>query len=818
MRATWDRLDRREGRLTRTLSPWLLASAIAVGVGCSGDETAATVGPDATDATAADATVLSDGALPTDDVTPIGGPDAIVDPDADPCNPTCEDGVCGPDGCGGACAACGDLPKAYGTACKLDGEVASPAQVTLAPAFGKIVFDYPVHLTPLPDGRLLIVEKRGFIKVMPDDETADGADLELFLDIMGRVSSTTPEAGLLSVALHPNFADNKRFFVNYTATINSKLTTVIARFEVGDDGMGKPDSEERLLTILQPFSNHNGGQIAFGPEGMLYIGMGDGGSAGDPKGYAQNPEELLGKMLRIDVDAPVTPGLKYAIPKDNPFVGSEDGTRDEIWALGLRNPWRFSFDPLTGNLWAADVGQKKWEEVHLIEKGKNYGWNIMEGGHCYNPALGCDLTGLELPVVEYSHDIGQSITGGFVYRGSAIPSLIGAYVYADYVSGLLFAARFGADGTPEWTQIGDTLKKITSFGQSADGEIFVVHASVFDPQKGEIFRMIPAADAPPTGATFPRKLSETGCYTDLETLTPAAGLFPYELNAPLWHDGADSVRHISLPPATSLIPSDGEWTVPEGGKVIKTFVYPRPDGSLLKLETRFILQRADGIRAYSYRWNDAGTDAELLETASTRDFALPGGTLPGGTLPDGGEARTWHYPSRSQCLECHNAAAGRFLGFRTAQLDAPGVAANGRQIDHFEATGLVAWAVDTSKPPFPNPADASAPLHLRARAAVDVNCATCHQPGASPITKHDLRYGTGLAETGVCDVAPENGSFGVEGEKLLAPGQPDASNLLLRMKDLGELRMPSIGSHVVDDAAVTLITEWIQSLDSCAGP
>ncbi|MBT9554589.1 MAG: PQQ-dependent sugar dehydrogenase, partial [Myxococcales bacterium] len=548
------------------------------------------------DTAVGDGLTLPDGQQPTDDGSP--GPDADVEPGLDvaPCLPTCEDGACGPDGCGGACPACGDLPKAYGTACKLEGDVSAPAQVALAPAFGKIVFDYPVHLTPLPDGRLLIVEKRGVIKVMPDDETAEGADLALFLDIQGRVNSTSPEAGLLSVALHPNFPQNKQFFVNYTATIDSKLHSVIARFEAGDDGMGKAESEERLLTIPQPFSNHNGGQVAFGPDGMLYIGMGDGGSAGDPKGYAQNPAELLGKMLRIDVDAPAAPGLKYAIPVDNPFVGSGDGARDEIWALGLRNPWRFSFDPLTGNLWAADVGQKLWEEVHLIEKGKNYGWNIIEGGHCYKPVEGCDFTGLELPVVEYSHSLGQSITGGFVYRGTAIPSLVGAYIYADYVSGLLFAARFGADGTPAWTQIGDTGKKITSFGQRADGELFVIHASVFDPQLGEIFRLVPAVDAAPAGPTFPRKLSETGCYTNLETLTPAEGLFPYALNAPLWHDGADTVRHIALPPATALLPSTDEWTIPEGGKVIKTFVYPRPDGSLLKLETRFIIQRADGIR------------------------------------------------------------------------------------------------------------------------------------------------------------------------------------------------------------------------------
>ncbi len=329
-------------------------------------------------------------------------------------------------------------------------------------------FQQPTYVTHAGDGsgRLFVVEKPGRIWILVNGKVLP----EPFLDIRDRVRSRESERGLLSVAFHPDFATNGRFFVNYTDRLGH---TVVAEYRVTDDpNRADPNSERVILYIEQPAANHNGGQLQFGPDGYLYIGMGDGGRAGDPWGNAQNLGVLLGKMLRIDVDG----GDPYAVPPDNPFVGQAD-VRPEIWAYGLRNPWRFSFDRATGDLYIADVGQNLWEEVDVVRwpspGGQNFGWDIMEGFHCFEPPQGCDPTGLTMPVVEYGHDQGCSITGGYVYRGRRYPDLVGTYVFSDFCSGRLWGLRF-REGTWEWTLFLDTDLNVSSFGEDEAGEIYVV--------------------------------------------------------------------------------------------------------------------------------------------------------------------------------------------------------------------------------------------------------------------------------------------------------------------------------------------------------
>jgi len=277
---------------------------------------------------------------------------------------------------------------------------------------------------------LFVVEQGGQIYVLSG---LDADDQDLFLDIRSLIDDSGNEMGLLGLAFHPDYAENGQFFVNYTDSSG----TVIARFET-NGGRGDPDSLDVILSFDQPYSNHNGGHLEFGPDGYLYIATGDGGSGGDPLGHAQDRQTFHGNNLRIDIDI-LGPQGSYAIPLDNPYAGKSEGYLEEIYAYGLRNPWRFSFDPLTGQLWAGDVGQNAVEEINISEKGKNYGWNIMEGSKCFNPPIGCDSTGLEMPVYEYLHPLGRSITGGYVYRGSELPLLDGAYIYADFVSGLIWA-------------------------------------------------------------------------------------------------------------------------------------------------------------------------------------------------------------------------------------------------------------------------------------------------------------------------------------------------------------------------------------------
>jgi len=353
---------------------------------------------------------------------------------------------------------------------------------TVVNAFPNLNFIRPLSIQDAGDGteRLFVVEQAGTISVFPGDPEV--AERDIFLDIEGRVTDISNEQGLLGLAFHPDYETNGYFYVNYTAPAPDR--TVISRFSVSEDDENRanPASETVLLTYNQPYGNHNGGHIAFGPDGYLYIAAGDGGSGGDPENNGQDRGTLLGSILRIDVDSQEN-GNEYGIPDDNPFAGNDEGFREEIFAYGLRNPWRFSFDAETGDIWAGDVGQNNLEEIDLIKKGLNYGWNIMEGKSCYPAGSDCSTEGLELPVFQYDHsDNNRSITGGYVYRGSDIPALVGYYIYADFVSGRIWALDISDLENPVNTEIFDADFRISSFGVDAENEMYV---TAFD---GNIYR------------------------------------------------------------------------------------------------------------------------------------------------------------------------------------------------------------------------------------------------------------------------------------------------------------------------------------------
>lgn len=348
-------------------------------------------------------------------------------------------------------------------------------------AFPNLTFQRLTNLVQPDDGHdhLFLTEQAGRIHVFDNDQQTNSA--QIFLDITDRVSDAGNEEGLLGLAFDPNYRSNGYFYVYYSAA--SPRRSVVSRFSVSqnDPNRADPDSEHVILEISQPFSNHNAGQIVFGPDGLLYIALGDGGSGGDPQGHGQNRNTLLGSLLRIDVS-----GVdEYTIPEDNPFV-AQPGVRPEIWAYGLRNPWRFSFDEHTGFLWLADVGQSRWEEIDVVRKGKNYGWNIMEGRHCFSPTTGCDQTGPELPLWEYSRSSGNcSVTGGYVYRGRGIPELLGAYVYADFCSGNIWGLRYDGVSVTEQALVVQSDLSITSFGQDLAQNLYILS------RNQGIYRLIP---------------------------------------------------------------------------------------------------------------------------------------------------------------------------------------------------------------------------------------------------------------------------------------------------------------------------------------
>jgi glucose/arabinose dehydrogenase len=349
-------------------------------------------------------------------------------------------------------------------------------------AFPDLSFDDRMVAMAYPDdgsNRLFVALQPGEIRVFSNDQDVESASS--FLDIRDQVRDEGNEEGLLGLAFDPDYASNGYFYVYYSAS--DPRRSVISRFTVSADDPDEadPESEQVILEVEQPYSNHNAGQMFFGPDGYLYIALGDGGSGGDPHGNGQDLSTLLGSILRIDVSTLDTTG-SYSIPPDNPFVGQEDA-RPEIWAYGLRNPWRMSLDPLTGDLWAADAGQSSFEEVDLIKPGRNYGWNIMEGFECFEPPSGCDMTGLEMPVHVYPTDEGGcTIIGGYVYLGSRIPTLYGAYVFGDYCGGKIWALRYDGQEVTEHLEIADTDLSIPSFGVDQSGEIYILSF------EGEIYR------------------------------------------------------------------------------------------------------------------------------------------------------------------------------------------------------------------------------------------------------------------------------------------------------------------------------------------
>lgn len=363
-------------------------------------------------------------------------------------------------------------------------EPGSPApefSYELVRTYPALTFNLPVdyQIAPGDPSNVYVVEKGGRILTFSNRENV--SSFEVFLDITPKVDSRSNEKGLLGLAFHPDYAENGYFYVNYT----NRTHTIVARYqkEPGDDRMGNPDSEQILLTFPQPYANHNGGQLAFGPDGFLYISVGDGGGAGDPQDNAQNLTRIYGKLLRIDVDS-TSSGKPYGIPEDNPFASGSAGELPEIYAYGLRNPWRFSFDNDRDLLWVADVGQNRIEEIDLVENGGNYGWNILEGTSEFAPSPGVDMNSLEPPVYEYEHPLGKSVTGGYVYRGAITPSLIGAYIYGDFVTGKVWALWIDEARNVLNRELLETELNISSFGLDPEDELVILD------YKGGIYRII----------------------------------------------------------------------------------------------------------------------------------------------------------------------------------------------------------------------------------------------------------------------------------------------------------------------------------------
>ena len=729
-----------------------------------------------------------------------------------------------------------------------------PLPLEAARAYPKLKFERPTEVTHAGDGsnRNFVVEQHGVIRVFKNDEAE--VEAKTFLDIREVTRRAGNEEGLLGLAFHPRYKENGKFYVYYSTTPRA---SIVSAFTVSKDDPDRADraSEEKLMQIPQPYENHNGGSIQFGNDGMLYIALGDGGLRDDPHKNAQNLGSLLGKILRIDVDNR-DEGLPYGIPKDNPFVGlklpkgagaTEPEARGEVWAYGFRNPWRIGFDRKTGELWTGDVGQDRFEEVDLVERGGNYGWSIREGRHNFepespathsaNPPTPVTPIGLIDPLVEYFRGEGQSITGGNVYRGTKLAGYEGAYFYGDYLSGNIWTLRIDERKRLSANrQVARTELQIAAFGADQEGELLICS---FD---GGLYRLKPREiDLKAVAAAFPQRLSATGLFTSVPDNVPAQGLIPYELNIPFWSDFAVKDRYVALPKNGSVIFNEKEgWKFPVGTVFVKTFWLHRDRVNMadpVRLETRLLVHAPEGWVGYTYVYDDDQHDATLIDEGLTRAIAIK--------TAKGIEQQHYYFPSRTDCLTCHTKKEGFTLGPETPQINRE-MAYHGKtenQVDLWKRLGVFSeepkketkelanypdWGFGnldrSAETPEKHGADEKqsvadavrvpddAKIETLARAWLDVNCAMCHQPDGIAPGKRDLRFDTPAEKMNLIDVAPAQMRRRPAETKLIAPGKPDHSELFRRITSDYPLQMPPLATNLVDPKGSEVLRRWIEQL------
>ena len=730
---------------------------------------------------------------------------------------------------------------------------APPQQYATPNAFPGVSFSQPLDMMTPPDenNRLFVIEKGGDIELIAD-LTNFTEPLITFLDLdslvnarAGEIFQSGQEQGLLGLAFHPDYANNGRFFVSYCLKVDAVRYQRLSEFKVSptDPNTADPNSEKVFIQQLNEAMNHNGGDLHFGPDGYLYMSWGDEGGGSDSLDNSQIiTKDFWSSITRIDVDLEAEDGTpadgsggddendrpndhpaivfdeagnpRYEVPQDNPWVGAStfneiavnpDEVRTEFWAVGLRNPWRMSFDPATGDLWCGDVGQNSQEEVNLIVSGGNYEWVYREG-FGKGPKWDERPTGWisrEAPVSAYGRGLGRSITGGVVYRGSNYPELDGRYLFADYITGRLWA--------------------LDNSSSSAVREQLTAEAGIagfgYDPSNGDVLMadlndgILRRLTTESIESDFPDTLSATGLFTSVDSLTPNPGLIPYDINLPFWSDHAFKTRWFGHPdtgPALGFS-ADAEWTQPAGFLWVKHFELELERGnpkSRKRIETRVLVKNEEGSYGVSYRWNESGTAATLADAAG-EEFDLDI------TENDIDSIQRWRIPSRAECSTCHSSQAGHALSFNTRQLNRSGTIAgtSGNLLSLLQNSGYLTGLTEAPEtlPRHVNLQEAEYSLEERARSWLAVNCAYCHNDAGTVPANWDTRASLALFETGLVD-GEILGDMTDPADRLLVPGQEEHSAIIHRMAARnGYSRMPPLGSLETDDAAIQLLTDWIEN-------
>ena len=694
-------------------------------------------------------------------------------------------------------------------------------------AFGTLTFSSPVAVRSVPGetNRIFVVEQTGRIFAITNLAVPNKT---LFLDLSKRIAANDAE-GLFGLAFHPGYATNGYFYLCYnldtTSPAGSGRHYRVARFQLSADNpnAGLTNSELPLITQKNRTAARTCNDLAFGPDGYLYIAVGWISSTTYPANHSQRIDgDLEGGILRIDVDnrpdslSPhphAASSTNYAIPRDNPFVEATafngapvDSTqvRTEYYATGLRNPWRMSFDTATGLLYCGDAGEAQREEIDIIVKGGNYGWAFREGT-INGPGASLKPPGLVMidPIHEYRHVGGFSVViGGVVYRGDRLPQLQGSYIFGDSITANIWALRYAGTGAVSSQKLLSEASIVAYGTDPSNGDLLLVNYT------GSIKRLIYSTNL--VGTPLPPTLADTGAFADLKTLTPAAGIVPYQLNVPFWSDNAHKTRWFSLPnPSQTIVPSaEAHWLFPTGTVWIKHFELELTNGvpeSTRRLETRFLVRNSEGVYGVTYRWGDSLTNAALVSADGLdEEFEIAEGGVK--------RTQTWHYPSRVECLTCHTPLAGLTLGFNTQQLnrdsDYGGVLEN--QIRALNDAGYFQTPLSGlhTLPALAHATNDASSLDYRVHSYLAANCAQCHQPGGIGRGSFDARITTPLSEAGIIDGSLLN-DLGDSQNRVVQPGSLEKSVLFSRLANLGERHMPPLATSVLNPEALNLLSAWI---------
>ncbi len=688
---------------------------------------------------------------------------------------------------------------------KLIGTGAAPLPFTLQRAFPHPNLGRLTTLRPVPGtesngpGRLLVLNFSGVARTFPNHPGA-AIKPDPFLDL---AKHTGQDLQAYSIAFHPRFPVVPHIYALWNRRAPKPGENTLARFTVTrlDPPQTDPASEQVLLRW--PSVGHNGGEIAFGPDGMLYVSTGDRSAPGDPQNMGQRVDLISGGVLRLDIDR-TDEGKNYAVPPDNPFVG-QPGVLPEIWAYGLRNPWRLSFGP-SGDLWTGDNGDDSWESVHLVRRGANFGWSTFEGSHPFKrhrPLAGPNPT-LTPPVIELPHSEARSVIGGLVYAGHKFPALLGHYLFGDYVTGGVWAFKWDGTKPQQYRRIADGAESVVGFMQDRSGEILLFC------ENGNIMKLaVNDADTAPA-KEFPAMLSETGIFASTATHTAAPGVVPYAINAEPWADGARARRLLAVSARQSLTidtANNHHWALPNGSAVARTLEIPTDFGPR-RVETQVMFRENSAWSFRTYAWNDAQDDAELVPAE--------GATRPVPGLSD----RAWRFAPRADCTICHSASNRHTLGLTTTQLNRDAdFTPLGRRVENqiaaLASTGLLKPAELGEPEKWPRraaPHDPEKGLDFRARSYLDINCAHCHRSGGvGGRAQFQLVETIPLEEAGLVNSTPLAPLLGGD-SRIVAPGSPERSELFhrFRLKEGG--RMPLLGTAQTDSQGEALLRAWIESL------